>query len=137
MPGLPNFKVFSEKFAALQSLTKLLPKTIPLATKDDQIYQVFNRIPVPADPAGHWEVFNKHMDALFAHELRNETGRLVHVRRGPRGMDLVLKYIKESMDAGNLLWDVAAIKIDRLLEDLKILMYLLPFFVNSSTQDMF
>ena len=52
-------------------------------------------------------------------------------------MDLVLKYIKESMDAGNLLWDVAAIKIDRLLEDFKILTYLLPFFVNSSTQDMF
>lgn len=131
---LPDFKVFSEKFAQLESLITALPKAIPLAMKDDKIYQVFDRIPVSADPSKGWEIFNGRMDAIFGHELRDEKGRLLHVKRGPLGMDMILKYVKDSMDAGNLLWDLAAIKIDRLVEELKILKYVLHLLLKSCIQ---
>jgi hypothetical protein len=44
---LPSFKVFSDKVDELKSLAKALPKSVPLATKDNQIYQVIQNIPVP------------------------------------------------------------------------------------------
>ncbi|KDR65533.1 hypothetical protein GALMADRAFT_148605 [Galerina marginata CBS 339.88] len=57
------------------------------------------------------------MDALFGHELRNEHGRLLHVKRGTYGIDLVLQYFDDAASKGSLNWDLAAIKADRLINE--------------------
>ena len=122
MPGLPDFRLFAQKVEELGALADRLPQSVPLGTEDDKIMQVFDSIPIPSNPSEQWEAFNKRMDALFGHELRDEDGHLIHVRRGPLGIDLVVKYFNSAMNAGNLNWDLALIKVDRIVEDLKGLM---------------
>lgn len=118
---LPDFRVFSEKLTLLKSLTKLLPNTIPVATKDDKIFQVFTNIPLTDNPEEQWPIFNRRMDAIFGHELRDSSGRLLHVKRGKLGIELVLKYFEDAESKGYLNWDLASIKLDRLVEEFKIL----------------
>jgi hypothetical protein len=120
---LPDFKAFSEKTGELKALVKILPRTVPLGTKRDRIYQVFDNIPVPNDVGQHWETFNRRMDNLFGEELRDAAGRLLNVKRGPFGMDMVTKYFDEACQAGNLMWDLVLIKVDRLVVELKFLTY--------------
>ncbi len=38
------------------------------------------------------------------------------------GVPMVLSYIVQVMEGGNLLWDLASIKVDRLVKEIKILM---------------
>lgn len=116
---LPDYRIFAEKLEKLKALAQNLPKTVPVATKDDRIFQVFANIPVTDQPAEHWETFNRRMDALFGHDLRNSDGRLLHVKRGPFGINLVLQYCDDAASKGTLNWDLAAIKIDRLITEFK------------------
>ena len=135
MPGLPDFRLFSQKVEELGVLAAHLPESVPLGSKDDKILQVFDNIPVPSDASKHWEAFNKRMDALFGHDQRGEDGRLLYVRRGELGMDLVVKYFNSAINAGNLPWDLALIKVDRLVEELKVLgcvLALFPFIAMSN-----
>ena len=37
-------------------------------------------------------------------------------------MDMVVKYFIEAVDAGNLVWDLALVKIEHLVKELEILM---------------
>ncbi len=120
---LPDFTVFNEKLKILKQLTKALPTTVFLANPSDRIPEVFKSIPEENDVSTHWETFNRRMDALFGHELRDpESGRLIHVRRGALGVDAVLGYLQRVTDAGNLNWDLAAIKVDRLIVEFKEIM---------------
>ena len=82
MPGLPDFTIFSNLVTELQALLKKLPKSVPLATRQDKICEVFIKIPIPFDPTQDWEVFNRRMDALFSEDLRDAHGRLYHLKRG-------------------------------------------------------
>ena len=118
---LPDYRAFSQKIDRLKGLAKSLPSTVPVATKDGRIVEVFTNIPVTEDPAEHWQTFNRRMDALFGHELRDSNGRLLNVKRGPFGIDLVLKYLDDAASEGTLNWDLAAIKIDRLITEFEIL----------------
>jgi len=118
---LPDYRVFSQKIDHLKVLAKQLPSTIPIATKDDRIVEVFTKIPVSDNPAEHWEIFNRRMDVLFGNELRDSNGRLRHVKRGTLGIDLVLEYFDDAASKGTLNWDLAAIKIDRLITEFQIL----------------
>src|SRR5271168_3399800 len=69
----------------------LLP-SVPEATTDDKIYRVFTRIEDSEDDP--YLPFNRKFEAVFAQDTRNtETGRLDHIRRGPNGMDLVVKFL--------------------------------------------
>ena len=120
---LPDFKAFSEKISELKALVKILPRTVPLGTKRDRVNQVFSNIPVPNDAGQHWETFNRRMDNLFGAELRDADGRLLNVKQGPFGMDMIIKYLDEACQAGNLMWDLALIKLDRLVVELKFLTY--------------
>jgi hypothetical protein len=118
---LPNYELFSKKVDELKDLTKRLPKSVPLALQSDKICQVFKNIPVPEEPSEHWPTFNRWMDNLFGNELRDGEGRLLYVKRGAFGMDMVVQYFNEAKEAGNLEWDIATIKVDRLIEEFKIL----------------
>ena len=122
MPGLPDFTIFSNLVTELQALLKKLPKSVPPATRQDKICEVFIKIPIPFDPTQDWEVFNRRMDALFSEDLRDASGRLYHLKRGAFGLDMVIAYIVQVMAGGNLIWDIAAIKVDRLVRELKVLM---------------
>lgn len=128
---LPDFKVFSEKISELKALVNILPRTIPLGTKRDRVYQVFTNIPVPNDVGQHWETFNRRMDNIFGAELCDADGRLLNVKRGPFGMDMVTKYLDEACEAGFLMWDLALIKVDRLVIELKFLTYVQHIYQDS------
>lgn len=42
---------------------------------------------------------------------------------GPHGMDLVVDYVKKSVEVGMLPYDIAIIKINCLVEELEVLTY--------------
>lgn len=118
---LPDFCTFYQKIDQLRGLAKQLPPTVPMATKDDRIVKVFTNIPVSKNPTEHWETFNQRMDALFGNELCDSNGRLLNIKRGAFGIDLVLEYFNDAASKGSLNWDLAAIKVDRLITELQIL----------------
>src|SRR5271168_179665 len=90
----------------------LLP-SVPEATTDDKIYRVFTRIEDSEDDP--YLPFNRKFEAVFAQDTRNpETGRLDHIRRGPNGMDLVVKFL-------NLL-DLVSLPLDRMNQKLENLL---------------
>ncbi|KAI9431128.1 hypothetical protein F5148DRAFT_1311946 [Russula earlei] len=64
--------------------------------------------------------FNHRMDALFGEDL-HENGHLLNVKRGPFGMDMVIQYAANAVQAGNLLWEPTKIKLDRLLTEVRYL----------------
>ncbi|KAI9450260.1 hypothetical protein F5148DRAFT_1290930 [Russula earlei] len=104
----------------LKALVSSLPSSVPSATEDGCIATVFNNIPESEDPDDQWPVFNHRMDALFGEDLR-ENGRLLNVKRGPFGMDMVVQYAANAVRAGNLLWEPTKIKLDRLLTEVRYL----------------
>ncbi len=122
MPGLPNYNSFSNLVKELQALEKRLPKSIPVAMRNDKICDVFVKIPLSFDPSEDWEIFNRRMDALFSEELRDKSGRLLHIKRGEYGLSMVITYIVQTMESGNLPWDLASIKVARIVDELKVLM---------------
>jgi hypothetical protein len=124
MSSVNSFPNFLQRLSRLEQVVKTLPKSIPLAKKSDAVFTVFQNIPIPEDVTGHFEAFNRRMDALFGNDVRDPvTGRLVNIRRGPFGIDLVVKYLREATDAGYLLWNIAILKVDRLIEEIEIIRY--------------
>ncbi|KAF4612503.1 hypothetical protein D9613_012755 [Agrocybe pediades] len=116
------FSIFKAKVDELKSITPMVPTSLPAATKKDKIYEVFEKIPTSTDVTVQWEIFNRRMDALFSAELRDpQSGRLLHLKRGKFGLDYVLEYFVDSVENGNLNWDLAAIKVDRLIQECKAL----------------
>ena len=112
-----------EEFKATQLIQKisylsqnLLPSVIPEATTEDKIYRVFSRIEDSEDDP--YLPFNRKFDAVFAQDTRNaETGRLEHIRRGPNGMDLIIKFLN-SLDLVSLPLDRMNQKLENLLKEL-------------------
>lgn len=123
-PGPNTYQVFSERFSLLKEKVNLLPKSIPVAKKNDVVPMLFKNVPIPADPVQHFEVFNRRMDILFGESLWDKkTGRLPNITRGAYGMDMVIGYITEAMDGGFLVWDIAQIKVDRLVGEIQTILY--------------
>lgn len=113
---------FKLKIDALRQILRDIPESsIPISQKEDRIYVVFNNIPLNRDDKStHWTTFNRRMDALFSDELRDSaTGRLTNVKRGPLGMGMVLQYFYEVASRQDLDWELASIKVDRLIDDLR------------------
>ncbi|KAI9510593.1 hypothetical protein F5148DRAFT_1281794 [Russula earlei] len=88
----------------LKALVSSLPPNVPSATDDGHIATVFNNIPESEDPDNQWP-----------------NGHLLNVKRGPFGMDMVVQYAANSVQAGNLLWEPTKIKLDRLLTEVQYL----------------
>ncbi|KAF4609484.1 hypothetical protein D9613_012328 [Agrocybe pediades] len=123
MPAISNaFSIFKAKVDELKSIAPKVPTSLPVATKKDKIYEVFEKIPTSTDVTVHWEIFNRRMDALFSAELRDpQSGRLLHLKRGKFGLDYILEYFVDSVENGTLNWDLASIKVDRLIQECKAL----------------
>jgi hypothetical protein len=101
----------------LKSLISTLPQSVKQASGDGRIPTVFRNIAGPKEIEEHWVVFNRRMDALFGEDQRNVDGRLSNFHRGEFGMDLVISYIEEAVNAGHLLWEATAPKLDRLIAE--------------------
>ncbi|KAJ6567869.1 hypothetical protein B0H10DRAFT_2238355 [Mycena sp. CBHHK59/15] len=101
-------------------LSRSFPSTIPIATKDDKIYHVITNVQ-GEDPTVQL-IFNRRMDILFAESpaCRNSDGRLIHVRRGKLGMDLLIKYLRK-IEWAEIPPDLASIKLTRLVTELAAL----------------
>lgn len=95
-----------------------LPLSLPAATCEDKIYTVFKRVTGESE----WETFNRRFDLVFGDELRDENGRLQYFRRGEHGMDLVCKYLEAIKPSDALLWELASIKLTRLLNEMEYYM---------------
>lgn len=104
--------------ANIISLVNGLPRSIPLATKDDKIFEVMG------SPEGEsaWQTFNKRFDALFAEDCRDQHGRLHHIRRGKLGMDNICRYLAK-LDLMAMPQDLVSLKLNRLHEEIVHLMY--------------
>lgn len=114
---------FNESLQRLHFLNSNLPDTVRLAAKPGIITDIYDRVVLPASDPYNWETFNQFLDALFGSDLRNSDGRLHNVQRGPFGMDLVIDYMQKSAAAGQLPYDIAILKITRLIEELEELTY--------------
>ena len=123
----PNsFQTFTARVDVLGESIRAIPTSVAVATKKDAIFTLFEKIPIPqgGSASAHFEVFNRRMDLLFGEDVRDKaTQRLLNVKRGPQGMDLVFKYINEATDTGCLVWDIAQIKVDRLIKEIEKLWY--------------
>jgi hypothetical protein len=115
---------FDDPVRRLRLLNSFLCDTpVKLASGSDTIVTVYNAV-VGKSPDPHdWPTFNRFMDILFGDDVRNSEGRLQNVKRGPHGMDLVVDYITNCARAGTLPYDIAILKINRLIEELEILTY--------------
>jgi len=111
MAPLTTYKDFFTKVTNLTALIKDIPETVPLATKDDEIYRIFEKFPLPEQMSEDWEVFNRRMDILFGENVRDRNGHLSNLRHGPYGMDLVTEYLLGVMERGFLLWE-ALVKVE-------------------------
>ncbi|KAF9009682.1 hypothetical protein BDQ17DRAFT_1539073 [Cyathus striatus] len=104
----------------LSYLTSFLPDSITVAKEDSMINRVFTTIPVPSVPNGdHWPVFNQCMDILFGEDRRNTDGNLLFIQRGQYGMDLVVDYIRSTVKFHKIPFDIADIKVKRLVDELE------------------
>ncbi|KNE89028.1 hypothetical protein PSTG_17517, partial [Puccinia striiformis f. sp. tritici PST-78] len=109
----PVAELFAKILAISQSRSG-----IPLATRDDLIFQKFSCPPfIPQDEEneGMWYVVNKLMDSLFGVENCKE-----NLRRGKYGIEVVIDYLKtarkhSSWNADELL----VLKLERIYQCLK------------------
>jgi hypothetical protein len=69
MAPLAAYKDFFMKVTNLTALAKDIPETVPLATKDDEIYRIFEKFPLPEQMSEDWEIFNRRMDILFGENV--------------------------------------------------------------------
>jgi hypothetical protein len=100
------------------TLANALPSSVPNGSKEDKIWVVMNS---DGGKTQH-ETFNKRFDAMFGEDCRDSHGRLHHVRRGKLGIGLVCLYLT-NLDWTDIPLDLAEIKLQRLLVELKQLQY--------------
>ncbi|KAJ6528830.1 hypothetical protein B0H19DRAFT_533319 [Mycena capillaripes] len=117
--GEPVVTAMETLVTRIDQLSRALPKTVALGTRDDQIYHAMHRIHGPDDTDGP-STFNRRMDFLFGEDCRNSDGRLHHVRRGANGMTLIVKYL-EKVEWSAMICDIATIKLNRIIVELEFL----------------
>jgi hypothetical protein len=102
----------------LISLCQGLPKTVPIAEKDDKIYHVITNVNED-DP---WQSFNRKFDLLFGEDCRDGKGHFQNIRRGRYGMGAVCMYLKGvNTEEPWFLADLAIIKLERICKELEVI----------------
>jgi hypothetical protein len=108
-----------------------LPSSVPNGSTEDKIWAVINS----DDGETRHETFNKRFDAMFGEDCRDLHGRLHHVRHGKLGMGLVCSYLT-NLDWTDLPLDLAEIKLQRLLVELKQLQCVSNSFPSPCTDEL-
>ena len=96
------------------SLSSSLSDTVPKGSKDDKISTIIN------SKEGDYphETFNHRFDVLFGEDCRDSHGRLLHVRQGKLGMNLVVSYLSK-IDWADFPLDIVELKLQRLIAELR------------------
>ncbi len=102
----------------IASLCPALPTSVALAASDDQIYHVLQSI----SGDDMFSTFNRRFDILFAEHLRDDSGRLLNIRRGQYGMDAVVVYLK-SLDWSKMPLALVELKLVRICQELVYIVY--------------
>jgi hypothetical protein len=115
---LPNFCVSYESVLCSTTLSTSLSDSVPKGTKDVKIWSVMN---TDECNTPH-ETFNRRFDAMFGEDCRDSNGRLHHLRQGKVGINLVVSYLSK-INWTSVPLDLAEIKLQRLITELKLLQY--------------
>ncbi|KAK7007345.1 hypothetical protein R3P38DRAFT_3597666 [Favolaschia claudopus] len=105
----------------MRRLAGLLPDSVPegsLETEDDKkIFHVTSQVHgIDNTVLG---TFNRRFNILFGEDTRDNDGRLKYMRRGPMGMDLVLKYLDSiHWQTAQIPLDLAKLKLGRVVAEL-------------------
>ncbi|KAJ7061764.1 hypothetical protein C8F01DRAFT_1252542 [Mycena amicta] len=114
----PNHRKALAQALTIVELVKKLPTTVPVGVKTDKIFSVIASTPTNFGGPEAWESFDRIVNAVFGAELVDEHRKPANLRRGPLGMEQFAKYIVSAVKDGNLLWEPALVKLDRLVKAL-------------------
>jgi hypothetical protein len=121
-PAMAATVTAASLIANLISLCQRLPKSVPVAHKDDDIYRII-RTAHGDDP---WQSFNRKFDLLYGEDCRDAKGYLRNIRSGKYGLDSVCAYLKGiNTNDPQFLAELAVIKLERLRNELVKLKYAL------------
>src|ERR1700679_3315210 len=109
---------------SITTLSNSLPHSVQQGTMEDKIWSVMN---TEECETAH-ETFNKHFDAMFGEDCRDDTGRLKYVRRGKLGLGRICSYLSKIDWADNFPLDIVEIKLQRLITELRHLQYVFTHF---------
>jgi hypothetical protein len=93
-------------------LASHLPESIPLATKEDKIYEVFTS----KRSGNDFQIFNRLFDNVFGADLMDSEANFRYLRRGPLGIGLVVEYLSV-IPIQNLTRQLMLIKLDRIYDN--------------------
>ena len=112
MSTVSEIKAFIKIIA---TLSNSLPKSIPLGTKEDEIWTVMH---TEEGKTAH-ETFNRPFDAMFGEDCQDTAGRLQHIGKGKLGMGNVCTYLSKIDWADNFPLDIIEIKLQQLIAELQ------------------
>jgi hypothetical protein len=118
----------------IEALCPALPESIPKATKEDRITFVLNHInDLDTGAAAKSSTFVRRMDLLFGAGSCDENGRMAHIRRGPRGIPLVIQYFRSiNWQEDGISLSIATLKLTQLLDEMTLLWYVDPSHIMPS-----
>lgn len=106
--------------STIRTLSQSLPTdTVQLGTREDFLYKTFVHVKGEND----WHTFNRRFDLVFGEDCRDSHGRLEHMRRGQYGLDFVVEYLETTKTANGMMFELMKLKLDRLIAELKHLVY--------------
>ncbi|CAK5262318.1 unnamed protein product [Mycena citricolor] len=103
----------------ISHLVPRLPDTVPGPDpNDNKILCLLSSKPSEDDTTA--SLFNRRFDVLFGEDCRNDAGRMIYVRRGEDGMDLVVTYLNSiQWESDNNLLGIAPIKLEQMVTELR------------------
>ncbi|KAK6966423.1 eukaryotic translation initiation factor 3 [Favolaschia claudopus] len=104
----------------IEALAPHLPDSVKEATPDDNdLHRILTEVAGIEDSP--WGSLNRKLDALFGSDKR-ENGRLVHIRRGSRGMSFLATYLAAvDWKSPEYPVDLAEIKVQRIVDEMEFL----------------
>lgn len=128
---MPTIADISSLVTEICALANGLSSSVPNGSKDDKIWAVINL----DDGKTPHETFNKRFDAMFGEDCCDLHGRLHHVHCGRLGIGLVCSYLTK-IDWADFPLDLAEIKLQRLLVELKQLQCISHLFLSPYTDEL-
>ncbi|KAJ7475597.1 hypothetical protein B0H11DRAFT_2427266 [Mycena galericulata] len=107
----------------IDSLCPALPKSVLKGSKEDRIPYVLNNVQgLDTGDDAKASTFIRRMDLLFGTGVRDENGRMIHIRRGPWGVPLVIQYFRKiDWQPDGISLVAATLKFTQLLDEMKFL----------------
>ncbi|KAJ6613867.1 hypothetical protein B0H10DRAFT_2269675 [Mycena sp. CBHHK59/15] len=106
----------------IEALCRTLPKSVPKARIDGEIWRVLNKVKGQDTGANKvLSTFIRRMDILFGSGARDADGRMTRLERGSSGISLVVQYLR-SIDwrtDGIPLLGPATAKLNQLVEEMQ------------------